>query len=90
VQAAGGTTVAGHPGRTAGARRGPTSTSWVVGPAFSGLYLLHRLRRLGFSARAYDTAGDVGGTGTGTATRVHAATSHHDYAFSFDPELEAE
>ena len=29
----------------------------VVGAGFSGLYLLHRLRTLGFAARAYDTRG---------------------------------
>ena len=34
----------------------------VVGAGFSGLYLLYRLRKLGFSAVAFDEAGDVGGT----------------------------
>jgi cation diffusion facilitator CzcD-associated flavoprotein CzcO/acetyl esterase/lipase len=63
----------------------------VVGAGFSGLYLLHRLRRLGFSARAYDTAEDVGGTwywNRYPGARCDIPTT--DYAFSFDPDLEAE
>ena len=34
----------------------------VVGAGFSGLYMLHRLRQLGLSARVYEAASDVGGT----------------------------
>jgi len=34
----------------------------VVGAGFSGLYLLHRLRAMGMSAKALDAASDVGGT----------------------------
>src|SRR5260370_32614566 len=34
----------------------------VVGAGFSGLYLLHRLRQLGFSVKVFDSASDVGGT----------------------------
>ena len=34
----------------------------IVGAGFSGLYLLHRLRGLGFSARVFERGGDVGGT----------------------------
>ena len=34
----------------------------IVGAGFSGLYLLHRLRGLGFSIRMFEAAGDVGGT----------------------------
>ena len=34
----------------------------IVGAGFSGLYMLHRLRGLGFSARVYEAAGGVGGT----------------------------
>lgn len=35
---------------------------FIVGAGFSGMYLLHRLRELGFSAKAVDSASDVGGT----------------------------
>jgi cyclohexanone monooxygenase len=33
----------------------------VVGAGFSGLYMLHRLREAGLSARVYETGNDVGG-----------------------------
>jgi cyclohexanone monooxygenase len=33
----------------------------VVGAGFAGLYMLHRLRGLGFSARGFEVADDVGG-----------------------------
>ncbi len=63
----------------------------VVGAGFSGLYMLHRLRELGFSARAFDAAGDVGGTwywNRYPGARCDIPTT--DYTYSFDPELEAE
>ena len=63
----------------------------VVGAGFSGLYLLHRLRQLGFSTRVYDVAGDVGGTwywNRYPGARCDIPTT--DYAYSFDPALEAE
>jgi len=34
----------------------------VVGAGFSGLYLLHRLRQLGWSAQVIEAADDIGGT----------------------------
>lgn len=34
----------------------------VVGAGFAGMYMLHRLREMGFSVRVFDTASDVGGT----------------------------
>ena len=34
----------------------------IVGAGFSGLYLLHRLRTLGYSLRVFETGSDVGGT----------------------------
>jgi monoamine oxidase len=34
----------------------------IVGAGFSGLYMLHKLRGLGFSARVIEAADDVGGT----------------------------
>ena len=34
----------------------------VVGAGFAGLYMLHRLREAGFSVRAFEAGGDVGGT----------------------------
>lgn len=42
--------------------RGADFDAVVVGAGYSGLYMLHRLRELGLSARVYEAAGDVGGT----------------------------
>jgi len=61
----------------------------VVGAGFSGLYLLHRLRQLGFSTVVLDAAGDVGGTwywNRYPGARCDIPTT--DYSYSFDPELE--
>ena len=63
----------------------------VVGAGFSGLYLLHRLRDLGLSARVIEAGDDVGGTwywNRYPGARCDIPTT--DYAYSFDPELEAE
>jgi cation diffusion facilitator CzcD-associated flavoprotein CzcO/acetyl esterase/lipase len=61
----------------------------VVGAGFSGLYMLYRLRGLGFSAVAFDEAGDVGGTwywNRYPGARCDVPTT--DYAYSFDSQLE--
>jgi cation diffusion facilitator CzcD-associated flavoprotein CzcO len=63
----------------------------IVGAGFAGMYLLHKLRGQGFSARVYDAAGGVGGTWywnryPGARCDVMSV----DYSFSFDPELEQE
>jgi cation diffusion facilitator CzcD-associated flavoprotein CzcO len=55
------------------------------------MYMLHKLRGLGFSARVYDAAGGVGGTWywnryPGARCDVMSV----DYSLSFDPELEQE
>ena len=34
----------------------------VVGAGFGGMYMLYKLRELGFTARVYEAASDVGGT----------------------------
>jgi cation diffusion facilitator CzcD-associated flavoprotein CzcO/acetyl esterase/lipase len=61
----------------------------VVGAGFAGLYLLHRLRKAGFSVLAMDEADDVGGTwywNRYPGARCDIQTI--DYSYSFDPELE--
>ena len=63
----------------------------VVGAGFSGLYMLHRLRGLGFSTRVLEAADDVGGTwywNRYPGARCDIPTT--DYTFSFDPSLEDE
>src|SRR5436190_11592087 len=63
----------------------------VVGAGFAGLYMLHRLRGLGFSATVIESADDVGGTWywnryPGARCDIESI----DYSYSFDPELETE
>ncbi|HEY2612179.1 MAG TPA: alpha/beta hydrolase fold domain-containing protein [Reyranella sp.] len=61
----------------------------VVGAGFAGLYLLHRLRRGGFTAVALESADDVGGTwywNRYPGARCDIQTT--DYSYTFDPELE--
>ncbi len=61
----------------------------IVGAGFSGMYLLHRLRPLGFSVRVLEAGTDVGGTwywNRYPGARVDIPSV--EYSFSFDPELE--
>ncbi|HKD21556.1 MAG TPA: NAD(P)/FAD-dependent oxidoreductase [Rhizomicrobium sp.] len=63
----------------------------VVGAGFSGLYMLHRLRRAGQSARVYEAGPSVGGTwfwNRYPGARVDIESQ--EYAYSFSPELDAE
>ncbi len=61
----------------------------VVGAGFAGLYLLHRLRGLGFSVRVLEAAEGLGGTWfwnryPGARCDIQSI----DYSYSFDPELD--
>src|SRR5258708_2331973 len=61
----------------------------VVGAGFAGLYLLHRLRKAGFTAVVLEEAGDVGGTwywNRYPGARCDIQTI--DYSYTFDSELE--
>src|SRR6516162_9118460 len=61
----------------------------VVGAGFAGLYLLHRLRKAGFTTTVMDEADDVGGTwywNRYPGARCDIQTI--DYSYTFDPELE--
>ena len=61
----------------------------VVGAGFSGLYLLHRLRGLGFSVRVVDTASDVGGTWYWNRyPGARCDVESMQYCFQFSAELE--
>lgn len=63
----------------------------VVGAGFSGLYLLHRLRRAGLSAIVLEAAPGVGGTwfwNRYPGARCDIASV--EYSFSFDQDLEQE
>jgi cyclohexanone monooxygenase len=63
----------------------------IVGAGFAGLYMLHKLRGLGFSAIVFETADGVGGTWywnryPGARCDVESI----NYSYSFDPDLEQE
>lgn len=63
----------------------------VVGAGFGGLYLLHRLLRAGFSAVAFETGADVGGTWywnryPGARCDVESL----EYSYGFDESLQQE
>src|SRR5688572_28190120 len=63
----------------------------VVGAGFAGLYMLHKLRTLGFSTVVLERADDVGGTWywnryPGARCDIESL----DYSFSFDDELQQE
>src|SRR5882757_6522610 len=61
----------------------------IVGAGFAGMYMLHRLRGLGFTARVYEAGGGVGGTWywnhyPGARCDVESM----QYSFSFSEELD--
>ena len=63
----------------------------VVGAGFAGLYMLHRLRKEGFSVRVIEAAADVGGTWywnryPGARCDVQSLV----YSYSFSDELQQE
>ncbi len=61
----------------------------VVGAGFAGMYLLHQLRKLGFTARVIEAGADVGGTwywNRYPGARVDIQSV--DYSYSFDSDLE--
>ena len=63
----------------------------VVGAGFAGLYMLHRLRGIGLTARVFEAGSGVGGTwfwNRYPGARVDIESQ--EYAYSFSPELEDE
>ena len=61
----------------------------IVGAGFAGMYMLHRLRGLGLTARVYEAGDNVGGTwywNRYPGARCDAESLA--YSFSFSPELE--
>ena len=63
----------------------------IVGAGFSGLYMLHRLRGQGLTARVYEAGPSVGGTwfwNRYPGARVDIESQ--EYCYSFSPELDAE
>ena len=63
----------------------------IVGAGFSGLYMLHKLRAQGLTARVYEAGTGVGGTwywNRYPGARVDIESQ--EYSYSFSPELDAE
>jgi cation diffusion facilitator CzcD-associated flavoprotein CzcO len=63
----------------------------VVGAGFAGMYLLHRLRRMGLSTIVLEAASDVGGTWYWNRyPGARCDVESMQYSYSFSPELEQE
>jgi cyclohexanone monooxygenase len=63
----------------------------VVGAGFSGLYLLYKLRRHGFTSRVFERGGDVGGTWYWNRyPGARCDVESMQYSYSFDEELQQE
>jgi cyclohexanone monooxygenase len=61
----------------------------VVGAGFAGMYMLHRLRKQGLSARVYEQGGDVGGTWYWNRyPGARCDVESMQYSYSFDDELQ--
>lgn len=78
-----------HPQRTP--ETDSTYDAVVVGAGFAGLYALHCLRRMGFTARAYEAGGDVGGTWYWNRyPGCRCDVESMQYSYSFSEELDQE
>ncbi|MDN4987762.1 NAD(P)/FAD-dependent oxidoreductase [Bradyrhizobium sp. WYCCWR 13022] len=63
----------------------------VVGAGFAGMYMLHRLRGLGFSARVLEQGGGVGGTWYWNRyPGARCDVESMQYSYSFSEELQQE
>ena len=77
--------------KTVAAPANPQYDVVVVGAGFAGLYMLHRLRGMGLSARLYEAGEGVGGTWfwnryPGAACDIESL----EYSYSFSDELQQE
>ena len=65
----------------------------IVGAGFAGLYMLHRLRGMGFTARIIESAGGVGGTwywNRYPGARCDVESMQYSYQFSDELQQERE
>ena len=63
----------------------------LVGAGFTGLYMLYRLQKLGFSARIFESAPNVGGTwywNRYPGARCDIESMQYSYQFSADLQQE--
>ena len=75
-------------------RRDPGGDSYdvvIVGAGFAGMYMLHRLRGLGLSARVFEQGRDVGGTWYWNRyPGARCDVESMQYSYSFSDELQQE
>jgi cyclohexanone monooxygenase len=63
----------------------------VVGAGFAGMYMLHRLRTLGFSARVFEAGSGVGGTWYWNRyPGARCDVESMEYSYQFSPALQQE
>lgn len=63
----------------------------IVGAGFSGLYMLHKMRELGFAARIVEAADGVGGAWNWNRyPGCRCDVPSWEYSYSFSPELQQE
>ena len=63
----------------------------IVGAGFSGLYMLHRMRELGFAVRLYEAGEGVGGTWFWNRyPGARCDIESMEYSYSFSEELQKE
>jgi cation diffusion facilitator CzcD-associated flavoprotein CzcO len=65
----------------------------IVGAGFAGMYLIHRLRKAGFTVRAFEAGSDVGGTwywNRYPGCRVDITSPEYSYEFSEELQQEWE
>ena len=68
----------------------PDVDAVIVGAGFAGLYMLHRLRGLGLSARVFEAGDGVGGTWYWNRyPGARCDVESMDYSYSFSDELAA-
>ncbi len=69
--------------------RRPSFDAVIIGAGFAGLYMLHRLRRLGMTVRVYERGEGVGGTWYWNRyPGARCDTESMTYSYSFSDELE--
>jgi len=81
----------GMPDRTAHPDDASAFDAVIIGAGFGGLYMLHKLRELGFRARVLEKGDGVGGTwywNRYPGARVDVESI--EYSFSFSPEIQQE
>ena len=75
----------------AGAEASGAFDAVIVGAGLAGLYMLHRLRQVGLSARVYEAGSGVGGTWHWNRyPGARCDVESMDYSYSFSDELQQE